>query len=88
MKIPRYDLSLASVPSVSVWDVGVYMVGADLGILRGGGGGCAGILRKGGVRVQVRENFHILTSKRKQPGGGGLNPLTPPPPDPPLYGRP
>ena len=42
--------------------------GADLGILRGGGGG--------GVRVQVRGNFHILTSKKKS--WGGLNPLNPP----------
>ena len=35
----------------------------------------------GGVRVQVRGNFHILTSKKKQkqPLKGGLNPLTPPP---------
>ena len=32
--------------------------GADLGILRGGGGG--------GVRVQVHGNFHILTSKKKK----------------------
>ena len=40
--------------------------GADLGILRGGGGG---------GRVQVHGNFHILTSTTK-PGGG----LTPPPP--------
>ena len=38
----------------------------------------------GGVRVQVRGNFHILTSQKKKKtsegGGGGLNPLTPPPP--------
>ena len=39
--------------------------------LRGGGGG----------RVQVRGNFHILTSKKKKKPlkGGGLNPLPPPP---------
>ena len=41
--------------------------GADLGILRGGF--WAGILQ-GGVKVQVRGNFHILTSKKKKPGGG------------------
>ena len=36
----------------------------------------AGILQGGGgVRVQVRRNFHILTSKKK-PGGGTP---TPPP---------
>ena len=35
----------------------------------------------GGGRVQVRGNFHILTSKKKtkQNLRGGLNPLTPPP---------
>ena len=42
--------------------------GADLGILREGGGRVwAGILQ-GGVRVQVRRNFHILTSKKKTSG--------------------
>ena len=51
--------------------------GADLGILRGGGGG---------GRVQVRRNVHILTSK-KNTSEGGLNPLTPPPPDPPLQSQ-
>ena len=58
--------------------------GADLGILRGGGGFWAGILQRGGggVRVQVRSNFHILTSKKKRPGGC-LNPYPPPPLDPP-----
>ena len=35
----------------------------------GGGGSGAGILQ-GGFRVQVRGNFHILTSK-KYTGGGG-----------------
>ena len=40
--------------------------GADLGILRGGG-----------VRVQVHGNFHILTSENKKTSGGGG--LTPPP---------
>ena len=43
------------------------------------GGFWARILRRGGgVKVQVRGNFHILTSKKKknQPlkGGGGVNP--------------
>ena len=36
----------------------------------------------GGVRVQVRRNFHILTSKKEHLGGGGVTPLTPPPPGP------
>ena len=53
---------------------GIRTARADLGILRGGGGG--------GVRVQVRGDFHILTSKKKKktPGGGGkpLTPLDPP----------
>ena len=44
---------------------GTQTAGADLGILRGGGGG------GGGVRVQVCGNFHILTSKKKNLGGGG-----------------
>ena len=56
--------------------------GADLGILRGGGGFWAGILRGGGDRVQVHGNFHILTSQKKTKktsgGGGGVNPLPPP----------
>ena len=58
------------------------MSGADLGILRGGGGGSGPeFFRGGGVRVQVHGNFHILTSK-KNLRDGGLNPLTPL--DPPL----
>ena len=49
--------------------------GADLGILRrGGGGGVLGRNSSRGVRVQVRRNFHILTSTKKNLGGGGLNP--------------
>ena len=45
----------------------------------GGGGGSGPKLFKGGggVRVQVRGNFHILTSK-KNLGGGGVKPHTPP----------
>ena len=47
-------------------------------------GGCSGpefFEGGGGVRVvQVRGNFHILTSKKNNLGGGGLNPLPPPPP--------
>ena len=65
--------------------------GADLGILRGGGVGVLGRNSSrggggGGVRVQVRGNFHILTSKKRQTsGGGGLNALPHPHPlDPPL----
>ena len=51
--------------------------GADLGIHRGGGGSGPEFFKGGGgVRVQVRRNFHTLTSKKQQPrgGGGGLNP--------------
>ena len=54
---------------------------------RGGGGGGSGLEffegGGGGVRVQVRGNFHILTSKTKTTSGGGggvVNPLPPPPP--------
>ena len=53
----------------------------------GGGGVLGQNSSKGGFRVQVRGNFHILTSKKKKTsegGGGGLNPLTPPPPLDPL----
>ena len=49
---------------------------------RGGsrGGGSGPEFFEGGFRVQVRGNFHILTSKKKTSEGGGvLNPLTPPP---------
>ena len=47
-----------------------------------GGGFWARILRGGGVRVQVRGNFHILTSKKTQKtsAGGGFNPPKHPPP--------
>ena len=38
-----------------------------------GGGG-------GGGRLQVRGNFHMLTSKKKQPLRGGVKPPNPPPP--------
>ena len=50
----------------------------------GGGGVLGQNSSKGGFRVQVRGNFHILsllTSKKKKTtseGGGGLNPLNPP----------
>ena len=40
-----------------------------------GGGG-------GGVRVQVRGNFHILTSKKNPSNGGFKSPNPPPPLDP------
>ena len=46
-----------------------YPAGADLGILGGGGGGVLGRNSSrggGGGRVQVRGNFHILTSKQQQ----------------------
>ena len=41
---------------------------------------------KGGFRVQVRGNFHILTSKKKKKTSeGGFKPPTPPPLDPLLH---
>ena len=47
--------------------------GADLGILWGGGSGPQFFEGGGGVRVQVRGNFHILTSKtKKKPLKGGV----------------
>ena len=42
------------------------IAGADLGILRGGGGLGRNSSRGEGVRVQVRRNFHILTSKKNK----------------------
>ena len=45
-----------------------HVSGADLGILRGGGG-VLGRNSSRGVRVQVRRNFHILASKKKYGGG-------------------
>ena len=62
------------------------ITGADLGILEGGGGGGVSgpeFFKGGGFRVQVRGNFHILTSKKTT--SGGLNPLTMHPLDPPLH---
>ena len=63
----------------------LYYRGGSRNSLRGGGGVLGQNSSKGGggVRVQVRGNFHILTSKKQQQqqplkGGGGLNPLTPP----------
>ena len=35
---------------------------------------------KGGFRVQVRGNFHILTSKKNPTSEGGVKPPNPPPP--------
>ena len=49
----------------------------------GGGSGPEFFEGGGGVRVQVRGNFHILTSKKNttsEGGGGGGKPPTPPPP--------
>ena len=46
---------------------------------RRGGGFWAGILQGGGGMVQVRGNFHILTSKKK-PLWWGFNPPNTPPP--------
>ena len=53
--------------------------GGSRNSLTGGGGGVLGQnSSKGGFRVQVRGNFHILTStNKKKPlkgGGGGLTP--------------
>ena len=51
--------------------------------LRGGGSGPE--FFEGGFRVQVRGNFHILTSKKQKKtseGGGGFKPPNPPPLDP------
>ena len=55
--------------------------GGSRNSLRGGGGGSGPEFFEGGVRAQIRGNFHILTSKKKNPseGGGGFKPLTPPP---------
>ena len=49
---------------------------------RRGGGGSGPEFFKGGVRVQVHKNFHILTKKTS--GGGRVKPPNTPPPDPPL----
>ena len=58
--------------------------GGSRNSLRGGGGGSGPEFFEGGggggVRVQVRGNFHILTSKTKQKSEGGFKP--PPPLDP------
>ena len=49
---------------VCVW-VCILCRGGSRNSLKGGGGFWARILRRGGgVRVQVRGNFHILTSKK------------------------
>ena len=55
--------------------VGVWVFrGGSRNSLRGGGGSGPEFFERG-VRVQVRGNFHILTSKKKQTkplkGGGG-----------------
>ena len=56
--------------------------GGSRNSLKGGGGVLGQNSLKGGFKVQVRGNFHILTCKKKEKptseGGGGLNPLTPP----------
>ena len=58
--------------------------GGSRNSLRGGGVLGQNSSKGGRVRVQVRGNFHILTSKKKRrktsEGGGGLNTLPPPPP--------
>ena len=45
--------------------------GGSRNSLRGGGGVLGQNSSKGGFRAQVRGNFHILTSKKKQPLWGG-----------------
>ena len=57
----------------------VWPRGGSRNFLRGGGGVLGQNSSKGGFRVQVRGNFHILISKKKNPLKGGLNPLNPPP---------
>ena len=56
--------------------------GGSRNSLRGGGGGSGSEFFEGGggVKVQVRGNFHILTSKkrRKQPLKWGVKPPNPP----------
>ena len=56
--------------AIPPWPMCATIPGADLGILysKGGGGFWARILRRGGggFRIQVRGNFHILTSKKKK----------------------
>ena len=55
--------------------------GADLGILRGGGGVLGrNSSRGGGVRVQVHGIFIYWQANKKKPLRGGGNPPTPPPP--------
>ena len=59
-----------------------YTPGADLGILRGGGGGVLGRnSSRGGGKGPGPRDFHILTSKKNQKNGGGVvKPPNPPPP--------
>ena len=54
------------------WNLCTLGAGADLGILYRGGGGGSGpeFFERGGFRVQVRGNFHILA-----PGGSASYPL-------------
>ena len=61
-------------------DPAVYR-GGSRNSLKGGGGVLGQNSSKGGggFRVQVRGNFHILTSKKKTPLKGGFKPPTPPP---------
>ena len=57
--------------------------GGSRNSLRGGGGGSGPEFFEGGFRVQVRGNFHILTSKKNKKTtseGGGVKPPNPPPP--------
>ena len=49
---------------ISIGPTQIQTAGADLGIIRGGGGFWAGIHQGGGG------NFHILTTTTKRPGGG------------------
>ena len=64
------NLYMAAVRIVRIYSISIYMLarGGSRNSLRGGGGGVLGqnSSKGGGVRVQVRGNFHILTSKKPQ----------------------
>ena len=59
---PQPHVILRLVPDFSLR--GCLISGADLGILRGGGGSGPEFFKGRGVMVQVRRHFHILTSKK------------------------
>ena len=61
--VPGYDL-----PPTCDYKMHIYYRGGSRNSLTGGGGGSGPEFFEGGggVRVQVRGNFHILTSKKKK----------------------